>query len=152
MKVLNVITRVYLQPNSLEPTIAFYEGLFCETCRLRFPYPAMRLELAQVGCVLLIAGSPEDLEPFRATRSTFLVDSVDAFRLHLVQSGAQILSPPKDVPTGRNMRVRHPDGLVVEYVEHTQTTTKAASAQPGGEAGLAYSGLRPPSASPLPLR
>jgi len=73
-------------------------------------------------------GLSEDLEPFRATHSTFLVDGLDAFRLHLVQFGAQIFFPSKGVPVGRNMRVRHPDGLVAEYVEYMQTTTKAVSA------------------------
>ena len=33
--------------------------------------------------------------------------------------GADIVEPPRPVPTGSNMRVRHQDGtLVVEYVEH----------------------------------
>jgi hypothetical protein len=30
-----------------------------------------------------------------------------------------IIEQPKLVPTGMNMRVRHPDGMIVEYVEHT---------------------------------
>jgi len=130
VKVLDVLTRVYLRPDSLGPTIRFYECLFGEACRLRFSYPAVRLELAQVGRVLLIAGSVEDCEPFRATHATFLVDSLDARSiLYLKHCGAQVLSQPKDVPTGRNMRVRHPDGLVVEYVEHKQTApAKATSA------------------------
>jgi len=71
-----VLTRVYLRPDALGPTIAFYEGLFGEACRLRFPYPAVHLELAEVGRVLLIAGSAMDLEPFTATSSTFLVGSL----------------------------------------------------------------------------
>lgn len=129
MRVLDVLTRVYLRPDALAPTIAFYESLFGETCRLRFSYAAVHLELAQVGRLLLIAGAAADLEPFRATCSTFLVNGLDAFRVHLEQRGVQILCLPKDVPTGRNMRVKHPDGLVVEYVEHTQTATaRAASA------------------------
>lgn len=70
MQILNVLTRVYLQPDALIPMIAFYEGLFGEKCRLRFIYPAMRLELAQVGSMLLIAGAMEDLEPFKATQVT----------------------------------------------------------------------------------
>lgn len=123
MKLLAVLTRVYLRPESLDPTIEFYEGLFGETCRLRFSYSAVRLELAQVGSILLIVGSEEDLEPFRTTHLTFLVDNLSAFRLHLEQYGAKVLSQPKDVPTGRNMCVRHSDGLVVEYVEHTQEAT-----------------------------
>lgn len=83
-----------------------------------FSYAAVDLELAQVGDILLIAGSEGALEFFQATNSTFVVDSLDAFQQYLEQAGAQIISQPKSVPTGRNMRAVHPDGLVVEYVEH----------------------------------
>ena len=126
MKILAVLTRGYLPPDALVAAIAFYEELFGERCCLRFSYPAAGLELAQVSSILLIAGSEAALKPFHATQSTFLVDSLDRFQRHLAQSGAQILSQPKSVPTGRNMRVLHPDGLVVEYVQHASTVA------PGG--------------------
>ena len=127
MKVLDVLTRVYLQREALDRSIVFYEELFKERCRLRFSHSAAHLELAQVGRVLLIAGLPEHLEPFRATRATFLVDDLDAFQRLLERSGAQIISPPKRVPTGRNMRVRNPDGLLVEYVEHDPAIAERSS-------------------------
>ena len=113
-----MLTRVYLPQDKLPSTISFYEGLLGQSCGLRFSYAAAGLELAQVGSVLLIAGSEAALEPFRSTHSTFVVDSLDAFQRHLEQAGAQIISQPRSVPTGRNMRAVHPDGLVVEYVEH----------------------------------
>ena len=37
---------------------------------------------------------------------------------HAAALGADIVEPPKRVPTGSNMRVGHPDGTLVEYVEH----------------------------------
>ncbi|NUW46462.1 hypothetical protein [Nonomuraea rhodomycinica] len=46
------------------------------------------LELAGIGGCLLVAGTPEAL-----------------------------LDGPNDVPTGRNLTIRHPGGAVVEYVE-----------------------------------
>lgn len=52
------------------------------------------------------------------TQITFLVDSIDDFRNWLLGAGAVVLEEPKKVPTGRNMRVRHPDGTIIEYVEH----------------------------------
>lgn len=123
MKIIEVLSRVYLQPDRLETTIGFYEALFGVRCQLRFVYHAKRLEVAQIGRVLLIAGDQEDLAPFRATNSTFMVDNLDEFQTHFVKNpDVQILSQPQAVPTGRNMRVRHPDGLVVEYVEHIHTT------------------------------
>lgn len=123
MKVLNVSSRVYLQPDTIDSAITFYEDLLNQTCLLRFAYPAAGLEIASVGHILLIAGSAESLEPFRKTQVTFLVDNLDDFLPYLKQTGAQILSSPKEVPTGRNIHVCHPDGLMVEYVEHTQSKT-----------------------------
>ncbi len=67
---------------------------------------------------MLISGSENHLAPFKKTKITCLVDSVDDFKTFLQEHGATILDPPKSVPTGRNMRARHMDGLVVEYVEH----------------------------------
>jgi hypothetical protein len=46
-----------------------------------------------------------------------LVDSIVDFKVFLIEQGATILEEPKKIPTGKNMRVKHPDGLVVEYVE-----------------------------------
>lgn len=127
MKVLSVLTRVYLPHEELASTISFYEELFGQSCNLRFSYAAVGLELAQVGPILLIAGSKAALKPFQATQLTLVVDSLDAYQRHLEQAGAQIISQPKLVPTGRNMRAAHPDGLMVEYVEHVHPATANGS-------------------------
>jgi predicted enzyme related to lactoylglutathione lyase len=118
MKVLRVLTRVYLSPADLNETVKFYEKLFGVKCDLRLKYAEVGLELAGIGPVLLIAGSKERLRNFKQTQATFLVDSIDDFRNWLSAAGAVILEEPKKVPTGRNMRVRHPDGTIIEYVEH----------------------------------
>jgi predicted enzyme related to lactoylglutathione lyase len=119
MKILQVLPRIYLNMEQLEETISFYEQLFDEKCRMRFKYPEVGLELAQVGSVLLLAGSEAALEPFKATKATFLVDSLIEYKEKLVKSGAAILREQKQVPTGMNMLARHPDGTLVEYVQHT---------------------------------
>ena len=80
---------------------------------MRFEIPQIGLELAQIGDILLIAGSDEALKPFRSTQATFLVDSLDEFRAYLEEKGAEIIRGPDKVPTGRNMTVRHPDGSVI---------------------------------------
>ncbi|AKB31533.1 hypothetical protein MSSIH_0843 [Methanosarcina siciliae HI350] len=85
-----------------------------------FEIPQIGLELAQIGNILRIAGSDETLKPFRSTRTTFLVDSLDEFRVLLEEKGAEIIRGPDKVPTGRNMTVEHPDGSVIEYVEHSK--------------------------------
>ena len=87
---------------------------------MRFEIPQIGLELAQVGDILLIAGSDEALKPFRSTQATMLVDSLDEFKTYLEKKGAEIIRGPNTVPTGMNMTVRHPDGSIIEYVEHSK--------------------------------
>ena len=119
MKILELLVRVFIDKEELDTTIGFYEKLFNAKCEMRFEYPEVRLELAQIESVLLIAGSESAREPFLNTKATFLVDCLDDFKTHLIFNNANIIEQPKAVPTGRNMRVQHPDGAIFEYVEHS---------------------------------
>ncbi|HIH75673.1 MAG TPA: VOC family protein [Methanosarcina sp.] len=116
MKILQTLSRLYV--TDLNSALEFYKELLGEPATMHFEMPQIGLELAQVGNVLLIAGSEETLKPFRRTQATFLVDSLDEFRAYLEEKGAEILRGPARVPTGRNMTVKHADGSVIEYVEH----------------------------------
>ena len=107
MKVLNILVRRCVLITRFEETVSFYENLIAQKARLRFDYPEYDLKLAQVGSVLLIA-----------TEATFLVNDITAWEKHLPSTGATIINPVKAVPTGWNMLVRHPDGMIAEYVEH----------------------------------
>ncbi len=118
MKVLNILVRRYLPLDRFEAAVTFYETLIGQKARLRFDYHEHNLRLAQVASLLFIAGSEESLSPFVATQATFMVDDIQGFAAHLPTVGAEVLKPPKAVPTGWNMLVRHPDGMRVEYVEH----------------------------------
>lgn len=118
MQIFQALTRLCVQ--ELDGSLAFYEALFGQPCSLRFSYPEARLELAQVGPVLLLCGDDEALAPFRETKVTFLVDSVEAYRTFLLQNGAEIVRDIRRVPTGKNLTVRHADGTVAEYVEHAK--------------------------------
>ncbi|KAF5054486.1 hypothetical protein DSECCO2_387610 [anaerobic digester metagenome] len=117
MKVIQVMTRIFIEPELLPTTIEFYENLFGEECNLRFKYKEYNLELAGVGSVLLIAGPAEVIEDFKKTSLTILVDSLEEFQEYLLGEGSRVIDEIKSVPTGRNMRIQHPDGTVVEYVE-----------------------------------
>jgi len=116
MKILGTLTRIYT--TTFDETLRFYEDLTGTKAGLRFALPAAGLELAQVQDILIIAGSDSALRPFRSTNATFLVDSLEEYHRFLAAQGAEIIRPPQKVPTGMNMTVRHPDGSVVEYVEH----------------------------------
>ena len=118
MKVLNILVRRYLPLEDFEAAVAFHERLIGQKARLRFDYHEYGLRLAQVASILFVAGTEQSLAPFMATQATFMVDDLQAYARHLPTVGAEILKPPKPVPTGWNMLVRHPDGMRVEYVEH----------------------------------
>jgi len=135
MKILRTLTRVCV--NDIADTLQFYERLSGTKAGLRFTMPGAGLELASVGDVLIIAGTDDALRPFRSTNATFLVDSVEEFHRFLMANGGTIIRPPQVVPTGMNMIVRHPDGSVIEYVEHRQVqpTTVPVPEKEGGSSG-----------------
>ncbi|WP_426255385.1 VOC family protein [Sphingomonas sp. DC2300-3] len=119
MRILNILVRRYLSLDEIDAAVSFYEALIGQKRRLAFDYPEHDLKLAQVASILFIAGTDASLAPFRATEATFMVEDLDAFAAHLPTIGSTILEAAKPVPTGRNMLVRHADGMLVEYVEHT---------------------------------
>ncbi|WP_432463485.1 VOC family protein [Agarivorans sp. QJM3NY_33] len=118
MQIYKILTRIFVGSAELEHSIHFYEKLFGKKCELKFNYSEKDLELAMVGSILLISGSADRLKPFIETKVTFLVDSIDEFLEFLTAYDSTILEYPKSVPTGKNMRVKHPDGLIAEYVEY----------------------------------
>jgi predicted enzyme related to lactoylglutathione lyase len=118
MKILNILVRRCLPLDRFDEAIAFHEALIGQKARLTFDYPEYGLKLAQVASILFIGGTSESLAPFIATHATFLVDDIEGYAQQLPTLGADVLEAPKSVPTGWNMLVRHPDGTLVEYVEH----------------------------------
>ena len=118
MKILNILVRRCIPIVDFESAVVFHEKLIKQKARLRFDYPEYGLKLAQVASILFIGGSDESLAAFIATHATFLVDDIFAYEAHLPTIGASILETPKKVPTGWNMLVKHPDGTLIEYVEH----------------------------------
>lgn len=63
MKVFKTLIRVYV--DELNSALSFYENLLGTKAQSRFGYPEVKLELATVGDILLIAGSKEALKPFQ---------------------------------------------------------------------------------------
>lgn len=116
------LIRVYTPLGTLESVTSFYERLLGVERDMRFTYPEKRLTLAVVGSFLLVEGDEETLAPFRATDGTLIVDSAETYLARLAaEEGTEVLDPPHRVPTGTGFTVRHPDGTVVEYVEHRPT-------------------------------
>lgn len=119
MKVLNILVRKCVTLESFDKTVLFYENLLGQNVRLFFDYQEYQLKLAQIATILVIGGSAESLAPFVETEATFIVDEIEQYEKYLPTIGAVIRKASKKVPTGYNMLVSHPDGMLVEYVEHT---------------------------------
>ncbi|WP_405864159.1 VOC family protein [Streptomyces sp. NBC_00005] len=113
MKILKTSARLYV--DDLDRALPLLTELTGCDPRQRFSYG--ELELAAIGDFLVVAGSPEALAPFRSVQATVVVDDLVEAERVLSTHGAEILSGPKDVPTGRNLTARHADGAVIEYVE-----------------------------------
>lgn len=120
--ILETYTRVFVEADALDRHVDFYKALLSGEESLRFAYPEKGLALAAVSSprlsVLIIAGPPEQRAPFEATRLTVKVDRLEPFLETLRQANAEQLEPVQATPVGRKTRFRHPDGLVVEYVDH----------------------------------
>ncbi|MDX6351866.1 MAG: hypothetical protein QOF84_6656 [Streptomyces sp.] len=115
MKVLATLARLYV--DDLDRALPALRALTGQEIRRRFSYSGV--EVAGIGGFLLVAGTDEALAPFRNVQSTVLVDSLDGLQALLTAHGGEFLSGPNQVPTGRNAIVRHPGGVVFEYVEHS---------------------------------
>ncbi|MEU0254371.1 hypothetical protein ABZ299_18085 [Streptomyces sp. NPDC006184] len=115
--VLATFARVYV--DDLDAALPTFVELTGEQPRLRFTYRG--LDLATVGGYLLLAGSEEALAPYRGTHATTVVESIDHILRMTEQHGGEILDGPNEVPTGRNLTVRHPGGATIEYVQFHPT-------------------------------
>ncbi|WP_037872015.1 VOC family protein [Streptomyces sp. SPB074] len=126
MTVLATFARMYV--DDLDAALPSFRALTGEEPRLRFSHRG--IALAVVGGFLLLAGAPEALAPVRATQATVVVDALAPVLDRAAREGAEILAPPRAVPTGRDLVVGHPGGAVIEYVEFDAAARAAAGLAP----------------------
>lgn len=121
MAAINALSRLYV--SDIDQGLRDLRHVTDAPVTIRFRYGA--LELAAVGTFLLIAGDEADLAPYRQTQATVTVENLEDMRLKLEAEGSEVLVSPQDVPTGRNMTIRHVGGAIIEYVEldHAKLST-----------------------------
>ncbi|PZT70951.1 VOC family protein [Streptomyces sp. SW4] len=112
MDILGATLRIYV--DDLDKAIPFYEGLAGGRA-LRFERGGV--EVAAVGCFLLMSGPESQLELLRKVAATIAVTDVEEAHRTLSELGADIVAGPLPTPAGRNLIARHPDGTVYEYVD-----------------------------------
>ena len=112
MEILGATLRICV--DDLETAVPFYERLAGG--------PALRFErggvqVAAVGCFLLMSGPQAELEVLRKVAATIAVTDVEEARKVLGEMGAHIVAGPVPTPVGRNLIAMHPDGAIYEYVD-----------------------------------
>ncbi|MFJ8647600.1 hypothetical protein ACIRNI_15945 [Streptomyces sp. NPDC093546] len=112
MSVIATYARVYV--DDLDTALPTFQALTGTEPELRFAYRGV--ELAAVGGYLLVAGTAEELAPFRDVQATTIVEDLDEILALVADEDSRILDGPNEVPTGRNLTVLHPGGAVIEYV------------------------------------
>ena len=118
MKILNVLVRRHVPIAQFDVTVMFYERLFGESARLRVDVAPRAHRIAQVSAMLIVGAAADQLEAMREIGAAYLVEDLDAIAAVLRSMGAELDGPAIDISTGRFVMVRHPDGMLVEYVEH----------------------------------
>ncbi|MEV2215512.1 VOC family protein [Streptomyces sp. NPDC050997] len=112
MDILGATLRICV--DDLETAVPFYERLAGGTA-LRFERGGV--QVAAVGCFLLMSGPEAQLEVLRKVAATIAVKDVDETHRVLSELGARIVAGPLATPGGRNLIAMHPDGVVYEYAE-----------------------------------
>ncbi len=85
-----VLARVYV--DDLDAALPLYQRLAegAQVRRFRF----RTVELAWVGPFLLLAGTPDDLAPFRDRAATVLVADIDSVAAEITALGGELLEGP----------------------------------------------------------
>ncbi|MFJ6081036.1 VOC family protein [Streptomyces sp. NPDC092369] len=112
MDILGATLRICVE--DLETAVPFYERLAGGTA-LRFERAGV--QVAAVGCFLLMSGPEAELEVLRKVSATIAVKDVDEANRVLTELGARVVAGPVATPAGRNLIAVHPDGVVYEYVD-----------------------------------
>ncbi|MEU0071750.1 VOC family protein [Streptomyces sp. NPDC006332] len=112
MEILGATLRICV--DDLETAVPFYERLAGGTA-LRFERGGV--QVAAVGCFLLMSGPEAQLEVLRKVAATIAVKDVDETHRVLTELGARIVAGPLATPGGRNLIAMHPDGVVYEYAD-----------------------------------
>lgn len=120
MHVRQAWVRVFCDPRALDDTVDFYRGLTGGEVTLRYGYKEQKIRMAGVKSpslsVLVVAGEPAARRPFEAIALTIEVDDLDAVRKAFTYIGGEVLEEKTTESGGKTLFVKHPDGLLAEYV------------------------------------
>ena len=115
MKILKTYSRVYT--SDINKTITFYQNLTGQKVFQHFQLPKMNVEVAYIGDFIIISGEGEIMNHFRKVHSSCIVEGIEKIKSYLMEQKSTVFLDLQNIPTGRNMIIQHPDGIVIEYLE-----------------------------------
>jgi predicted enzyme related to lactoylglutathione lyase len=124
-----VFARVFCRPGELVETVRFYETLTATSLDMDMDIPEAGLHVVAVGPFLILELDAEPHGLAAQTTVTVLNPDLDEAVERQVAAGAEIVQERWPGPAGPGTRLRHPDGLIVEYLEHRPTDGDVS--QPG---------------------
>ena len=113
--------RVFCDSGALLDTVRFYQNLTSETLDMDLDLPESGLHVVAVGPFLVLEmdkGRLDRAEQSALTHITVLNANLDEAVEQRVAEGARIVQPRWNSPPGPGIRLRHPDGQLVEHLEH----------------------------------
>jgi predicted enzyme related to lactoylglutathione lyase len=116
-----VFARVFCDLGTLARTVRFYEALTSVALDMDMDIPEAGLHVVAVGPFLILEMDKQKLdraEQAAETHVTVLNAHLDDAVAERVADGAQIVQQRWEAPPGPGVRLRHPDGLLAEYLEH----------------------------------
>jgi predicted enzyme related to lactoylglutathione lyase len=113
--ILKTYLRVFTE--DLDRSLQLFRELTGREVDMRFPMPTMSLEVAAIGDICLLGGSPEALAPLRSIQGPLIVKDLDAVKNAITRDGGEIIRAEEISPSGRYLWARHKDGTMVEYVQ-----------------------------------
>jgi predicted enzyme related to lactoylglutathione lyase len=113
-----VFARIFVKPRELVAAVRFYEQLTDEVLDMDADIPEASIHVVAVGSFLIVALDDEQHGLAAQTTVTVLNANLDDAVERQVSAGAEVVRARWESPVGPGVRLRHPDGLIVEYVEH----------------------------------
>jgi hypothetical protein len=116
-----VLVRIFPEPGQFEQTVRCYESLTASSLDIDVDARELGIRIAGVGAFLIIEldqAQRDRVEQARNTGVTMIFADLEAAIETGLALGAELLTAPFASPVGRGARLRHPDGVIVEYLEH----------------------------------
>ena len=102
-------------------TVRFYEQLTQARLDMDMDIPEAGVHFVAVGPFLILELNAAQHGLAAQTTVTVLNADLDEAVARQVTAGAEIVQERWTAPVGAGTRLRHPDGLIVEYLEHRPT-------------------------------